>query len=106
MPWRNLANSVVMPIAVSMILGVGSVMYNVVMNNSTQQKTVETMQELLKSNIASTNRLSDAVQDLRLQMGVFGEKYVTRSELERTVQRLENFPKYKHYGRQDDPDGS
>uniref|UniRef100_A0AAU6W0J9 Uncharacterized protein n=2 Tax=unclassified bacterial viruses TaxID=12333 RepID=A0AAU6W0J9_9VIRU len=106
MPWRELTKNVSTSVAVSIVLGVGSVMYNVVMNNSTQQKTVETMQELLKSNIGATNKLSDAVQDLRYQMGVFGEKYVTRAELERTIQRLDEFPKYKHYGRQDNPDGS
>ena len=106
MSLRNLTSSMVAPVAVSMILGIGSIMYNVVMNNTTQQKTVETMQELLKSNIGATNKLSDAVQDLRYQMGVFGEKYVTRAELERTIQRLDQFPKYNHYGRQDNPDGS
>lgn len=45
---------------------------------------------LLEQNIAATSELSKAVTDLRLQMAVFGEKYVTRKELDRRLKEKKN----------------
>jgi hypothetical protein len=43
---------------------------------------------LLEDNIEATKQLSGAVTDLRLQLGIFSERYVTREELEK---RLRDF---------------
>lgn len=43
---------------------------------------------LLEQNIQATSELSRAVTDLRLQMAIFGEKYVTREELKRELKEI------------------
>ena len=63
------------PLVVSAVLGLASVVYN-----AGTQKT------LLENNIIVTQQLSQAVTELRLQMAVYGEKFITRDELEKRLQ--------------------
>lgn len=92
--WEELSKAVVLPLAISGLMTVG----NVVINSNTNQK-------LLEANIQSTNELSKAVQDLRFQMAIFGEKYVTRTELDRTLSRLDMI-KQRQRTEEDYPNGS
>lgn len=70
----DVAKSIIIPLAVSAIAVVGNVVY-----------TSGVQGELLKQNIEATGSLSKAVVDLRIQLSVFGERYVTREELERKL---------------------
>lgn len=69
---EELSKQVAIPLIVSLVMGVSSVLWN-----AGTQKT------LLEQNIVATAELSKAVIDLRLQMAIAGEKFVTREELER-----------------------
>lgn len=48
----------------------------------------KTQTTLLSQNIKSTEALSGAVNELRLQLGIFSERYVTRDELERKLKEV------------------
>ena len=50
----------------------------------------KTQATLLQQNIKSTEALSGAVNELRIQLGIFGERYVTRDELERKLREIYN----------------
>jgi hypothetical protein len=43
---------------------------------------------LLEDNIKATQDLSRVMQDLRFQLGIFSERYVTREELDRRLEKL------------------
>lgn len=43
---------------------------------------------LLEDNIKATHELSKVMQELRFQLGVFSERYVTREELDRRLERV------------------
>lgn len=43
---------------------------------------------LLEDNINATRELSKTMTDLRLQLGVFSERYVTREELDRKLSKV------------------
>lgn len=43
---------------------------------------------LLEDNIKATHELSNVMQELRFQLGVFSERYVTREELDRRLERV------------------
>lgn len=45
---------------------------------------------LLGQNIKTTELLAEAVNELRLQLGIFGERYVTRDELDRKLREYYN----------------
>lgn len=47
-----------------------------------------TQSTLLSQNIKSTEALSGAVNDLRLQLTIFGERYVTRDEMDRKIREV------------------
>lgn len=49
--------------------------------------TAEKQQILLEQNISVTQKLSDAVIDLRIEMASSKEKFVTREELRSEIQR-------------------
>lgn len=66
--------NILIPLAVSAIAVVGNVVY-----------TAGIQQKLLQQNMEATENLSRAVVDLRIQLSVFGERYVTREELERKL---------------------
>lgn len=65
---------IIIPLTVSAIAVVGNVVY-----------TAGIQQKLLQQNMEATENLSKAVVDLRIQLSVFGERYVTREELERKL---------------------
>lgn len=71
----DLAKSILIPLTISAIAVVGNVVYSA----GVQSK-------LLEQNIEATSKLSNAVVDLRVQLSIFGERYVTREELERKLQ--------------------
>lgn len=71
----DLAKSILIPLTISAIAVVGNVVYSA----GVQSK-------LLEQNIEATSKLSSAVVDLRVQLSIFGERYVTREELERKLQ--------------------
>lgn len=50
----------------------------------------KTQATLLQQNIKSTEALSGAVNELRIQLGIFGERYVTRDEFERKLREVYN----------------
>lgn len=66
--------NILIPLTVSAIAVVGNVVY-----------TAGIQQKLLQQNMEATENLSKAVVDLRIQLSVFGERYVTREELERKL---------------------
>lgn len=66
--------SILIPLAISAIAVVGNVVY-----------TSGVQTKLLEQNIEATSKLSSAVVDLRIQLSIFGERYVTREELERKL---------------------
>lgn len=67
--------NIIISLTVSAIAVVGNVVY-----------TAGIQQKLLQQNMEATENLSKAVVDLRIQLSVFGERYVTREELERKLQ--------------------
>ena len=66
--------NIIISLTVSAIAVVGNVVY-----------TAGIQQKLLQQNMEATENLSKAVVDLRIQLSVFGERYVTREELERKL---------------------
>jgi hypothetical protein len=48
-------------------------------------KEQEVQKVLLKENMAVTKELALAVTDLRIQLATFGERYITREELEKKL---------------------
>lgn len=48
-------------------------------------RETDTQRRLLEDNVKVTHNLAIAVTELRVQLAVFGEKYVTREELERRL---------------------
>lgn len=75
----DLLKQITIPIIVSAVLALGG------------QYISATKQSVLwEQNITATSDLAKAVTDLRLQMAVFGEKYVTREELKRELKEVRN----------------
>lgn len=81
----ELAKQAIVPLVVSAAIGG----YNI-LQEADRSKT------LLKQNIEVTSELSKAVNDLRFQMAIFQEKYVTREELERKL-GVANGPRTSYY---------
>ena len=75
----EMAKQVTIPLLVSIVMCVGNLVY-----------TSGIQQTVLEQNTKVTAQLSKAVTDLRLQMAIFGEKYVTREELERKLEKRSN----------------
>jgi hypothetical protein len=74
---EDISKQVIIPLIVSMAMGVFSVLWN-----SGTQKV------LLEQNIAATEALSKAVTELRITVAVQGEKFVTKDELDRKLAPL------------------
>lgn len=66
--------NIVVSLSISAIAVVGNIAY-----------TAAVQSRLLEQNMTATENLSKAVVDLRIQLSVFGERYVTREELERKL---------------------
>lgn len=75
----QLIEQVGMPLIVTAVVA----LFAFFMNSKTQST-------LLSQNIKSTEALSGAVNELRIQLGVFAERYVTRDELERKLKEVAN----------------
>lgn len=75
----DLMKQVAIPLVVSSVLALGG-----------QYVASSKQAILLEQNIKATSELSKAVTDLRLQMAIFGEKYVTREELKRELKEVKN----------------
>ena len=71
---EELSKQVAIPLITSLIIAVSTVLYN-----------AGTQKVLLEQNIVATAELSKVVTDLRLQMAVGQEKYVSRQELEQRL---------------------
>lgn len=67
---------IVVPLVISAIMCVANLVY-----------TSGVSLQALENNIRVTAELSKAVTDLRVQMAIFGEKYVTREELDRKLDK-------------------
>lgn len=74
---EDIAKQVIIPLIISAVMVTASSVYN-----------AGTQKVLLENNIQVTSNLTTAVQDLRLQMAIYGEKYITREELERKLAPL------------------
>lgn len=77
MTMEELGKQVAIPLIISLVMGVFSVLWN-----AGTQKT------LLEQNIVATAELSKAVVELRLQNAVFVERFATKEQLQATEQRL------------------
>ena len=53
-------------------------------------KESDTQKRLLEDNMVVTKELALAVTELRVQLAVFGERYITREELEKKLKGVHN----------------
>ncbi|UMO76443.1 hypothetical protein DNAM_150 [Pseudomonas phage BroderSalsa] len=67
-------DNLIKSIGPSLVISAVVALFGFFMNANTQTK-------LLEQNIQTTHALSEAVTELRLQLGITKEKYVTRDEL-------------------------
>lgn len=79
---EGMTHGVLAPLVVSLAIALGA---RLVDSN--------TDSALLKENIQVTKELRDSMVDLKLKLGVFGERYITREELNTRIKELSNGPR-------------
>lgn len=52
-------------------------------------KEADTQKRLLEDNMAVTKELALAVTELRVQLAVFGERYISREEFEKKIKEVQ-----------------
>lgn len=62
-----------------------AILVSALFSGSSAVMTQQVQSRILNDNIEATKQLSEAVVDLRLQLGVFAERYITREELDRRL---------------------
>lgn len=71
---ESLMNGLGLPVLISVLIAAGA-----------QFVRNDTDSAFLKQNIEATQELSKTMKALEIKIGVFGERYVTRDELERKM---------------------
>jgi hypothetical protein len=69
--------AVVPGLIISLMISAAGAYVNIAIQSSTLERTVQ-----------AVDKLTDAVNDFKVQMGVFGEKYVTRDHLDQRLREL------------------
>lgn len=75
----GLINGVVAPLVISLAIALGA-----------RYVDSSTDSAFLKENIEVTKALKDSMVDLKIQLSIFGERYVTREELNNRIKEMAN----------------